>query len=98
MTTAIHNGEIHIVRLAVHEAEDLADMLRIEARSGNARRYNQAMQGARWFEARMENRKRIEPLDLALRGNDWNRLASLCALHGLVGIARKIWIQIEVGD
>lgn len=92
--------DIHLVRLAVFEVEDLADALRTTARSpvSNAKRYNAAMQGARWLEKRIEGRERIQPIDIPLGGADWNKLAELCADSGLARIARKIWSQLETGD
>lgn len=92
--------DIHLVRLAVFEVEDLADALRTSARSpiSNAQRYNAAMHGARWLEKRIEGRDRIQPVDIPLGGRDWNKLAELCANSGMARIARKIWSQLEMGD
>lgn len=100
MSAAIETRDLHLMRLAVHEVEDVADMLRTVARmtGTNARRYNQAMQGARWLERKIAGRTRIEPIDLFLRGDDWNKIAELCARSGLPVIARKIWMQLEPGD
>ncbi len=91
----------HLVRLAVHDIEDLCDALRWRSSRPKctAQQHNSAQAGIRWLTAKTKGRRSIESVDLFLNLLDWNKLAEICNAAGMQPLAVRILRQLDApGD
>ena len=98
MTTATR--DLHLVRLPVHEVEDLIEAIRYRAsRPGvTSEKYNQGMQAVRWLEKRLEGVARLADVDLLMSLANWERVAEIAADAEMRRVAKKILRDTAEGD